>query len=71
MTTIKIDSISDAKTFVDNSGVTDWEWTGSASADGFAKWLRANRVEVNDENYDAELREYLVSVGEKPADYSL
>lgn len=71
MTTINLDSLSDAKTFVSNSGVADWEWTGSASANGFATWLRANRSTVDSEEYDAELREYLTSVGENPANYSL
>jgi hypothetical protein len=68
---IKIESRIDAQTFVYNSGVAEWEWGGNASAEGFALWLRANRDSVDRDDYDNELREYLISVGEDPADYSL
>lgn len=67
----KITSISDAKTFVENSGVTNWKFTGRASAEGFAVWIRANRSEIDTENYAPELYEYLSSVGENPADYDV
>lgn len=68
---MNLNSITDARTFVSNSGVADWEWGGSASADGFAVWLRANRDTVDAADYDDELRAYLRSVGEDPAAYSL
>lgn len=71
MSTMQISSITDAVRFVDNSGVVDWKWTGRASADGFAQWIRANRSEMDRDDYRAELREYLMSVGGNPADYSL
>ena len=62
---------ADARTFVHNSGVADWEWDGSASADGFADWLWNNRDAIDHEDYDAELAEYLRSVGENPDFYGL
>ena len=71
MSIIRIESVSDAKTFVENSGVADWEWGEKASAAGFAAWLRANRSEIDGEDYTAELRAYLVSVGEAPQLFNL
>ena len=63
----------DAHTAVHNSGVADWEWGGNASAEGFADWLWRNRdgIDTGSDEFDAALREYLVSVGENPDDYSL
>lgn len=71
MSTMTITTTTDAETFVNNSGVADWDWGELASAEGFAEWLFRNRSEVDTRNYHGELREYLVSVGEDPADYDL
>lgn len=71
MSIINIYSTADAKTFVENSGILDWKFTGNASAEGFAVWIRANRSEIDTKNYDTELTEYLISVGENPTDYGL
>jgi hypothetical protein len=69
MSAIRIESTADAKNFVENCGLVDWEWTGNASLEGFAAWLRQNRSEVDRNDYDGELREYLTSVGENPDNY--
>jgi len=71
MDIMKLYSIDDARVFVDNSGVADWEWGEIASAEGFADWLWHNRTSVDRQDYDADLREYLLSEGEDPKDYSL
>lgn len=68
---MNIDSISDAKTFVENSGIVNWKFNGGASAEGFAVWIRANRSEIDTEDYAPELSEYLISVGENPSDYDV
>lgn len=68
---MNINSITDARTFVNNSGVSDWEFGGTASADRFAEWLYRNRDDVSREDYDADLREYLISENENPQDYGL
>ena len=62
-------TITDAKTFVLNSGVFEWEWGGDASCDGFARFLWRNYGEVDENDYDEELAAYLTSVGEDPAEY--
>ena len=67
----KLITVTDALDFVANSGVAEWEFGGRASAEGFAKWLFDNRSEVNPYDYGAELRQYLLSVGEDPSDYGL
>jgi len=64
-----INSITDAEIFVANSGVSEWEFGGNASAEGFAEWLFMNRRSVNPNAYDGEIIEYLLSVGENPSDY--
>ena len=66
---IKFTSRRDADTFVQNAGITDWAWSGNASADGFADWIYRNRDAADTDEFDAELREYLESVGENPGDY--
>lgn len=71
MTTMNIQSIADAKTFVDNSGGSEWEWGGSASLEGFTEWVYRNTSKIDSDNYDAELKKYLISAGEAPEDYSL
>ena len=71
MATIRIESITDAKNFVFNSGVSDWEWSENASANGFARWVFDNCRTIDSENYDDELRNYILSAGDAPADYSL
>ena len=35
-------TVTDANTFVGNSGVDSWDWGDTASADGFASWLWQN-----------------------------
>ena len=64
-----INSITDAEIFVANSGVSEWEFGGNASAEGFAEWLFLNSRSVNPSDYNAEIMEYLLSVGEEPSDY--
>lgn len=71
-------SEQDARTYVDNSGVADWEWSGMASAERFAAWLYQNRDGMgNDdpriarEEFDRALTEYLLSEGENPDEYSV
>ena len=66
---IKFTTRADAQTFVQNAGITDWAWSGNASADGFADWIYRNRDAADKDDFDAELREYLESVGENPGDY--
>ena len=66
---MKLTTITDAKTFVNNSGVLEWEWGGDASCGGFARFLWRNYGEVDADDYDSELTAYLASVGEDPADY--
>ena len=66
---IKFTSRRDADTFVQNAGITDWSWSGNASADGFADWIYRNRDAADTDSFAAELREYLESVGENPGDY--
>ena len=64
-----INSITDAEIFVANSGVSEWEFGGNASAEGFAEWVFRNRSAVDSNEYHAEISEYLISVGENPSDY--
>ena len=71
MMKIAIDSITAAQTFANNTGAADWTWVADASAEGFAKWVWDNCEEIDRDNYDAELRQYLESVGENPAEYNL
>ena len=66
---IKFTSRRDADTFVQNAGLTDWQWGGSASAEGFADWLYTHRDSADTADCQAELAEYLESVGENPDDY--
>ena len=66
---IKFTTRADAQTFVQNAGITDWAWSGNASADGFADWIYRNRDAADTDSFAAELREYLESVGENPGDY--
>ena len=66
---IKFTTRRDAHTFVQNAGLTDWQWGGSASTEGFANWLYANRDSADTTDCRAELAEYLESVGENPGDY--
>lgn len=68
---IKFTTRQDAVTFVQNAGVTDWEWSGSASAEGFTDWLYTHRDAADTDDCTAELREYLASAGSDPADYGL
>jgi len=62
---------TDAHTFVANSGVANWEWQPGASAEGFAGWLWDYYGEVNDEDLDQYVAEYLHSLGQNPADYGV
>ena len=64
-----INSITDAQVFVENSGVSEWEFGGNASAEGFAEWIFRNRLSVDSNEYHAEISEYLIGVGENPSDY--
>lgn len=64
-----INSVTDARVFVENSGVAEWTFGGNATAEGFAEWLFRNRRSVNPDGYNAELIEYLISVGQDPSDY--
>lgn len=70
---MKLTTITDAQNFVANSGVNDWEWGGTASADRFAEFLFRTHDEIsNDESpqqLQAALAAYLRSEGENPADY--
>ncbi len=68
---MEINSMIDAETFVEDSGVYEWEWSGRASLNGFAEWVHLNCDHIDDDNYHGELIEYLKSVGENPADYDL
>ncbi len=66
---IKFTSRRDASVFVQNAGVTDWQWGGGASAEGFADWLYTHRDSADTADCQAELAEYLESVGETPDGY--
>lgn len=68
---MKIDSITDAKTFVSNSGVADWEWGDKASAEGFAQYVRDNCDYIDRYDYNDTLRAYLISEGEDPSLYGI
>ena len=58
-----INSITDARVFVENSGVAEWTFGGNASAEGFAEWIFRNLSAINPNAYHAEISEYLLSVG--------
>ena len=47
---IKFTTRRDANTFVQNAGITDWAWSGNASADGFADWIYRNRDAADTDN---------------------
>ena len=66
---IKFTSRRDADTFVQNAGLADWQWGDSASAKGFADWLYTHRDSADTDDCQADLAEYLESVGENPDDY--
>ncbi len=66
-----IDSIEDAKTFVYNLGVTDWEWEGRASLNGFITYVYKNYNIIDEDENNEILRNYLISVGEAPEYYSI
>lgn len=65
-------TITDAQTFVSNSGVADWDWGNNASNEGFAEFLYKNYDGMSRDDevaFEAALTAYLTSVGENPADY--
>lgn len=65
-----IQTIADAREFA-LSTVCDYQFGGTASAEGFAKWIYANRNVMDFNNYDNDLAEYLVSEGENLHEYNL
>lgn len=69
MSTVSINTLTDAQVFVDNSGVAEWDFGGNSSVEGFAEWLFRNRAVVDADDYDSDVAEYLGSVGENPKDY--
>jgi len=70
---MKITTLSDAKTYAENCGASDWEWKDGASIDGYAKflWAQYGGENFNMSDSDISLAEYIISVGQDPADYSL
>lgn len=68
---MNINTLEDAQTFVNNSGVADWAWGGNASSEGFAEFVYKNFNYIDRTYYEDELVDYLVSVGENPSDYDL
>jgi hypothetical protein len=55
------------------AGVIDWEWSDGASADGFNAFCRTEwrgGFETRAQRAEA-LRNYVASVGQDPANYSL
>jgi len=69
--TITINSLEDAVNFINNSAVASWPWGGGANSQGFAEYLLANHKEMDKGNFTTELKGYLLSVGEDPAEYAL
>lgn len=69
--TITINSLEDAVNFINNSAVATWPWGGAATSQGFAEYLLANHQEMDKKNFTNELKGYLLSVGEDPAEYAL
>lgn len=61
---MKIQTIQDALNFVYNSGVSEWQWGGNASLDGFAYWIFRNLSEIDPLSYEREVKEYLAYEGE-------
>lgn len=76
---MKINSYSDAETYVTNSGVNDWEFGGNANLESLTEFVYQNwDNELFDENdisdtdqFNNLLCDYLESVDERIADYSL
>ena len=68
---MEITTRQDAECFVGNSGVADWEWENPASAMGFADWIWRNCDYISFDDYDHELANYITSIGQNLADYSL
>lgn len=66
-----LDTITDAQTYVANSGIADWEFGGFASTGDFAEWLYWNFTSFEEEIFDDLVAEYLISVGEDPDEYGL
>lgn len=70
---------ADARAYVANCGIENWQWSGSASAEGFADWLYRHRDGIRDTDdggnptgeFSTAMREYLESVGEAPAQYGV
>lgn len=69
MATININTLTDAVLFCNSSGVENWEWGGNASLEGFAQFLYDNYQTIDINDYDAEVSNYLSSVGENPGNY--
>lgn len=65
----RIQTFEDARDWVMRSGVVDWEWGGNASLGGFVEYIYHNAGAIQDYDTAYFLSEYLVSVGEDPADY--
>jgi len=76
---MKFTTSNDAELWCD--GVLDWEWGGNANHEDFCSyvWARHNEPEYqnlvtddgDDDARDALLFDYLKSVSENPADYSI
>ena len=83
MKTEKFTTIADAKTYISNSGVAEWAWGGNANLNDLIKYFwrnydsvaadfaNADESDVGRKIFNNVLCDYLESVGEKIADYSL
>jgi len=79
MKTEKFATITDAETYISNSGVSEWAWGGNANLNDLIKYFWRN-YDATARDYDelterelfnSVLCDYLESAGEKIADYSL
>lgn len=69
MTIVKIETITDAETFVDNSGVADWEFGGEASIENMANWIYNHCNEINTNDTESIIIQYLFCTHQHPKDY--
>lgn len=72
---MKIKTYNDAEIYIQNSGIVDWEFGGKANLDDLTRYIYqnwGNDLKMSDDDQFRNLLcDYLESVDEKIADYSL
>lgn len=66
----RINSHTDARTVVENSGVVDWAWDERSSLEGFIDFIWSNYDQVNND-LRRELIRYLQSRDEDPSVFGI